>query len=1677
MFTGTPTEVPAGNGRCEITVQVSDGAGGTSTDTFILVVNAEANVPPVAADDENTVGENTASVSGNVITGHPTTMAGQDTDANAGQTPSVRDYAPGEDITVGNVGGVARVATGLYGTLTIAANGAYTYTVNAGANDSLVSATDTNEDVFTYEIDDGTVRGVTATLTITITGVNDAPTKGTDIPDAPNVQLPIGTFSHAFDPAAAFNDVDDFSALTYAVTGKGGAAWISDTVGTSGTMRTVTGDPSAATPGGPHTITITATDGAGGTATNDFDLTVLAPLPGVSIVAVNATGNTDDPVEFTISRSNTAANPAPIMVNVNITGGQGYVTAGMQTVTLGQGASSATLQLDRLTPNTHYDRDGETITATLPASDDYNLATPTATVMVIDTLPAFSMAQTATESEDGTSLTFTVNRIGSNMGAVDVIVEVTSTNSNRAAPGNQTASFAVNDPSATVMVALMPDTAPANVTAAIAAPTATPAYIVGTTDNSVTHRVDESENTVPTLTKTDTKVAVTEAGVDASNAAVAGDPAANGSLAATDMEQTAAGALGIQGCADTVAGTACASFADGTATGLGIDGIYGSFTLTAPANSNSFTWTYMLDNANSATNALAAGATATETLRVRADDKTSRAATRYSTVLEVTVTITGANDAPVAVAGAGGGIPATINATEGEVFNFMLGAASTRFTDPEGDTLSYSTLTGLPGTIMFDATTGTFSGDAPATGTPTITVTVNDGNGGEVSETFTLNLLDAPVPPSETTGMEVTVMEVDPGPDPTDDPGADPSSGVAITATDLGFIDENDTRLESVTFTVPSINDGVLYVGSMRVTSTNNTFTRQQLGNPNQRVRFVPANKKVASKPTIAFRTTGNNGGTLMGSLNFTVPASDDAPVAVSKQVDGQPQQGIINMTAELEVPFSYTIRTGFAPEDDFNPVDRDDTALTFTATYAIGGGAATPVPAPGTGTFWLKFDGTSFSGTPPEDAEGMVYTISVTATDVGANAVTDPFDLTVGTNNPIFAFLPLPQGDPEGDSVKVDLTVPQVVITVVREDKKLIEAADVSVMVSDGISDAETAKNYVTDGLRTIEFAENQNEGTLTVPLLRNVGPGAMITAEIVAGMDYEVTETGMAAVSGRIEANGERIRGQNVKDGLSGFARAMGWDLTEAISKRSSMQQQPSKQVDMSALTDRLTSKLTSRLNALDNSLGSTSGTGSNEIMGIIDTLNDRSIENATQAAGVAGQGIYSADSVAMGGGNAGTLYTGRAADAQGWLLELGTGKVTRMLDGVYGAMEGKLMEKLSENVSIWTDISNSNIKFGNSSATSYDGEMLNFRMGFERAFSEEITVGMVGSIFDGSLDHQHHSLNLNGSLEVSGWNINPYVLWASDSYRIWGTVGFGKGDTSYIDRQAGTASLVERDTADLSSSMLAAGAEYDLLATNEYEILGRLEVMSMQLGTDDGDNGMFTDQDSSVRGVRGEVEIGWPVSVDGSGRLAREGSLRPYVTLGYRLDAGDGSGGNAVEYGVGVMVQMKDFNFDGSLRNQALTGAGDFDRTNFTFSFGYDSGNDKQGMMLAVSQDAGVAQLDPYAATVLAAPQQVPGTSSSIFGTGKMNVHAGYGFALGGEQGGSTNGLLTLHTTTDFNDGVMGQSAYGLTLETFGSNAGGEGLGTNPGRYELLFTRRPTTATAEGIDAILLKLTTEF
>ena len=68
--------------------------------------------------------------------------------------------------------------TGTYGTLTIGADGSYTYAATADAADGIATG-ETETDVFVYTLTDGTDT-TTANITITIIGVNDSPTAQND---------------------------------------------------------------------------------------------------------------------------------------------------------------------------------------------------------------------------------------------------------------------------------------------------------------------------------------------------------------------------------------------------------------------------------------------------------------------------------------------------------------------------------------------------------------------------------------------------------------------------------------------------------------------------------------------------------------------------------------------------------------------------------------------------------------------------------------------------------------------------------------------------------------------------------------------------------------------------------------------------------------------------------------------------------------------------------------------------------------------------------------------------------------------------------------------------------------------------------------------------------------------------------------------------------------------------------------------------------------------------------------------------------------------------------------------------------------------------------------------------------------------------------------------------------
>ncbi|HEY0857464.1 MAG TPA: VCBS domain-containing protein, partial [Albitalea sp.] len=147
-------------------VTVNDGALGSNLATTTINVLA-VNDAPIGVADTGSVVED-ATLTRTAAAG----VLSNDADPDGADPLSVSGIAFGA--TVGSVG--APIA-GLYGTLTLHADGGYSYSANtAGAN--ALAAGQTGVDVFTYTVRDAAGATSTATLTLTVTGTNDAPVVG-----------------------------------------------------------------------------------------------------------------------------------------------------------------------------------------------------------------------------------------------------------------------------------------------------------------------------------------------------------------------------------------------------------------------------------------------------------------------------------------------------------------------------------------------------------------------------------------------------------------------------------------------------------------------------------------------------------------------------------------------------------------------------------------------------------------------------------------------------------------------------------------------------------------------------------------------------------------------------------------------------------------------------------------------------------------------------------------------------------------------------------------------------------------------------------------------------------------------------------------------------------------------------------------------------------------------------------------------------------------------------------------------------------------------------------------------------------------------------------------------------------------------------------------------------------
>ncbi len=222
-------------------------------------------------------------------------------------------------------------------------------------------------------------------------------------------------------------------------------------------------------------------------------------------------------------------------------------------------------------------------------------------------------------------------------------------------------------------------------------------------------------------------------------------------------------------------------------------GTYGMFSITAPG-----AWTYTLDNENAATNALTGGQVVTDTFTVTAS--VNPAAT-----VDITITITGANDAPeVTISAPTPPMTGTFSVVSGRQVTLRATA-----TDPDiGATLAYAWTTS-------PANQGTFAGETSANttwDTPTVTE--------DTPVTLTLTVSDN-APSNPATGTATFDLTVTIGPS---------VAGNGIDDGDATTTADNPLMLTPATFDAATgVTTGGIACGMLTV---SNIPTDQSTGNP-----------------------------------------------------------------------------------------------------------------------------------------------------------------------------------------------------------------------------------------------------------------------------------------------------------------------------------------------------------------------------------------------------------------------------------------------------------------------------------------------------------------------------------------------------------------------------------------------------------------------------------------------------------------------------------------------------------------------------------------------------------------------------------------------------------------------------------------------------------------------------
>ena len=907
----------------EVTFTYTTNTGATET---VTVTVTGTNDGPVAVNDTGAVDEDDT-LTVNQVSG---VIDDNDTDLDASDVLTVTDIRTGTEAGSGTAGILNDPLTGTYGSLTLQSDGSYTYVADQPAADALavgITATDT----FTYTISDGNGGTDSAEITITVTGTNDAPVA---VDDTGSVNEDATLTVNQANGVVDSNDTDlDGDTLTVSDARTDVGTYGTLVLAADGSYSYAANTPAANALAVGETVTdtfsYTISDGNGGTDTADLVITVTGTNDGPT--AVDDTATTDEDAAV-LNIDLLGDDTDPDGDTLSLTEIDGVAAGG--TITLASGAlvtvnGDGTVDYD---PNGQFNDLDDTESATDSFQytiSDGNGGTDTATATI-----------TITGNEDPTVIAPDSAATDENTPAV---IDVLGNDSD---PDD-------NDNPLTVDTVTQPAPGQGTVTNNGTNVTFTPGSDFddlgeGETEEvtfTYTTNTGATETVTVTVTGTnDGPVAVNDTGaVDEDDTLTVNQ--VSGVIDDNDTDLDASDILTVT---DIRTGAETGSGTIGIV-GNGLTGTYGTLTL---ADDGSYA--YVADQP--AADALAVGITVTDTFTYTISDGNGGTDTA-----EIVITVTGTNDAPVAVDDTG-----AVNEDATLVVNQANGLVDNNDSDLDGDTLIVTdarTDVGSYGTLVLAADGSyTYAANTPAanalavgeTVTDTFSYTISDGNGG-----------------TDTADLVITVTGTNDGPTAVDDTATTDEDAAVLNIDLLG----DDTDPDGDTLSLTEI-DGVAAGGTITLASgalvtVNGDGTVDY--DPNG--QFNNLDDTESATDSFQYTISDGNGGTDTATATITITGNED-PTVIAPDLATTDE----NTPAVIDV-----LGNDSDPDDNDNPLTVD------TVTQ----------PAPGQGT--VTNNGTNVTFTPGSDFDdlGEGETEEVTFTYTTNTGATETVTVTVtGTND-----------------------------------------------------------------------------------------------------------------------------------------------------------------------------------------------------------------------------------------------------------------------------------------------------------------------------------------------------------------------------------------------------------------------------------------------------------------------------------------------------------------------------------------------------------------------------------------------------------------------------------------------------------------------------------------------------